>query len=239
MKTRLMAALVLVMIVARAYAVEANYCPPAGCPDVLTTPVVQTPQYVTESYPVNVTRMVPVEREVEVPRGRWVTERRQVPSTRTVYVNERYTVNETRYRTRRETRMRQVNRTVRDYETRQVNETVYDEVCDPVTGQTRRVARTVCRDVRVPVRRTVCVDKPYTVKVRYAETVPVTRTRRVARTVPCTREVRERRWVTETVRQKCTSMEPVVETRMETRTRAYCPTPTEPQPVAVNQFASL
>lgn len=241
MKTKLTTILLVVLAAAtvRGRAMEANFCPPSGCPEGVATVGVQVPvtTYVDESRPVTVTRMVPVETEVEVPRGRWVNERRLAPTTRRVYVNEQYTVNETRVRTRPETRTRRVTRTIRDTETRQVNETVYDRVCDPATGRERRVARTVCRTVTVPVRRKVCVDEPYTVNVRYRETVPVTRTRRVARNVQDTREVCERRYVTEMVREKITTMQPVTETRMETRRRAVCTTQTIQSPLAAAEFA--
>ncbi|MCC8190779.1 MAG: hypothetical protein LIP77_09120 [Planctomycetes bacterium] len=232
MKTKLTALLLLSMAVAQA-AVAANYCPPAGCPEPVQTVRVEVPvtQYIEEPYTVNVTRMVPVEREVMVPCGRWVTERRQVPTTRTIYVDEPYTVNETRYVTRQETRMRQVTRTVRETQARVVNDVVYENVCDEC-GRNQQVARTVSRTVNVPVKRRVCVEEPYTVNVRVPISVPVTRTRRVARSVPATREVCERRYVTETVARRVTTMQPVVETRVQTRRRAVTTTQVVEQPVA-------
>lgn len=241
MKTALMTACVLAMAIVPAFAVDSTYCPPVGCPQPPQTVSVQVPvtEYVDEPYTVNVTRMVPVEQVVEVPQGRWVTERRQVPATRTEYVNEPYTVNVTRYETRRETRTRQVNRTVRDYETRQVNRRVYERVCDPVTGRSRRVARDVCDTVTVPVKRRVCVDEPYTVNVRYPVSVPVTRTRRVVRQVPTTREVCERRWVTNTVRQTVTTMQPVVETQTAVRRRAVVTNRIVERPVETTDLACL
>lgn len=227
LKTTLFMALVATAAATVVCAGQPNVCPPSGCPDYGSrTFGVQMPvtRMVDVPYTVNYTRMVPVEREVSVPRGKWVTERRRVPDTRTIYVNEPYTVNETRYRTERETRTRPVRRRVRDYEARQVTETVYDDVCDPVTGRRVRVPRGVCRTVSVPVSRTIIVDESYTVNVRVPYTVPVTRSRRVARTVPTTREVCDRRWVTEMVREKVTSMEPVTGTRVETRRQPVCAT---------------
>ena len=218
---------VLFLVAMHVRAVE--FCPPAGCPE--PTPTVQ---YVNQPYTVNVTRMVPVEREVTSSCGRWVTERRQVPTTKTVYVNEPYTVNVTRYRNQPETRTRQRTRTVRETEVRQVNETVYDRVCDPVTGRQVRVARNVCRNVTVPVKRKVCVDEQYTVRVRVPYTAQETRTRRVAKTVPSTREVCERRWVEEPVTQRVTTMQPVVETQTQYRQTAVCVTPA----AAPSAFAS-
>lgn len=217
-----------------AHAGQPNVCPPSGCPDY-GQPNYQIQMPVTRMvdvpYTVNVTRMVPVERDVQVPRGRWVTERRTVPDVRTEYVNERYTVNETRYRNERQTRTRPVQRTVCEYVQRQVTETVYRTVCDPATGRNVRVPETVCRTVTVPVNRTITVDEPYTVNVRVPYTVPVVKSRRVARQVPTTREVTDRRWVTEMVTEKVTTMQPVNETRVETRQEAVCTTELVNQPI--------
>lgn len=183
------------------FAAEA-YCP---------TPVTPTIQYVDETYQTTRTRMVPVTREIEVPQRRWVTEMKTVPCTKKVYVNETYVVNETRYVNRPETRTRQVTRTITESEERQVTDRVYEEICDPATGRTRRVARDVCRTVVVPVKRKVCVEEPYTVSVKQKITVPVTKTRRVAKTVPSTRQVAERRCVTEMVKRQVTVMQAIQE----------------------------
>lgn len=213
---------------------QPNVCPPTGCPDygnqsyqiqVPVTKVVDVPETVTY------TRMVPFTRDVEVPRGKWVMERKQVPSTRTIYVNEPYTVNETRYEYRPETRMRQVNRRVRDVEQRQVNETVYTNVYDQSSCRWVRVPRNVCRTISVPVTRNVCVSEPYTARVRVPVTVPVTKYRKVAKTVPCNREVKERRWVTEMVREQVTEMRPVTESRVQMRQQRVCTTELVNQPI--------
>lgn len=189
---------------------------------VVETVKVQVPvtTYVDEPYSYQATRMVPTQQQVQVPVGRWVTETRSVPCTRTVYETEAYTDYETRTVSRPETRMRNVTRTVRENETRMVNKTVYDRYCDPCTGKSRRVARTVSRAVVVPVKRKVCVQEPYTVNVRERVSVPVTRTRQVARQVAETRQVQERRWVTETENRTVTTMKPVQETVNATRKRA-------------------
>ena len=162
--------------------------------------------------PPTVTCMVPVEKIVQVPQGRWVTERRLVPTSRTVYVNEPYTVNETRYVRRPVTRTRMVTRTVVENEFRTVNRKVCETVCDPATGRNRNVNRTISETVSVPVRKKICVEQPYTAYVREKVSVPVTKTRRVAKCVQETREVCERRYVTEMVPQRVTVMQPVVQT---------------------------
>lgn len=207
MRCALSMLIVTIMAAGCSFAVE--YCPPQGCPppaQPIANACAPAPQVCQR------TRMVPVECEVDVPRGRWVNVRRTVPCTRTVYVNEPYTTTEVRYERRPERRTRRVSRTVTEYETRTVNETVYESVRDPATGRTCRVPRTVCRTERVPVKRRICVEEPYMVNVRHRVTVPVTKTRRVARTVPSTREVTERQWVTEMARERRTQMRPVVET---------------------------
>lgn len=233
-KAFLLAALLGCLTASIGYSAQPNVCPPSGCPDTGSgTYGIQVPvtRMVDVPYNVNFTRMVPVQREISVPRGRWVTERREVPAMRTIYVNEPYTVNETRYENRRVNRTRQVNRTVRDFEQRQITETVFDNVRDPYTGCMTRVPRQVCRTISVPVTRTVTVDEPCTVNVRVPVTVPVTKTRRVAREVPTTRTVNDRRWVTEMVRERVTEMQPVTETRVETRQEAVCTTELVPQRV--------
>ena len=236
MKTLLTTAVIMafVVILNTTPAKGAGYCPPVGCPEPVRTVNVQVPvtTYVDEQYPVKVTRMVPVEREVSVNCGRWVTEQRQVPTTRTIYVNEPYTAYETRYQTRPETRTRKVAKTICVNETRQVCKKVYDKVCDPCTGKTTKVARTVYNTVNRPVKRRIYVDQEYTVNVRCPVTVPVTKTRKVAQRVQSTRMVSERRWIPETATRKVVTMEPVVETRMETRRRAVCTLQTRQVPVA-------
>lgn len=221
MRGGLFCMLALTMMLGRACAVE--YCPPQGCPPEPAAPVA-FPTYVPVPAPgtgacgpvqpvmQTRTRMVPEQQVVQVPRQRWVTERRTVPCTRTVYVNEPYTTYETRTERRPETRMRQVTRTVRETERRTVNETVYQSYCDPVTGQRTSCPRQVARTIDVPVKRKICVQEPYTVTVKHKVRVPVTKYRRVARTVQATREVTERRCVTEMVPQTVTVMRPVVET---------------------------
>ncbi|MCD8352306.1 MAG: hypothetical protein LUC93_17015 [Planctomycetaceae bacterium] len=222
MKKVLAAVAALFLSAGTVFAVEAAYCAPVNnYVDVVETVKVQVPvtTYVDEPYEYQATRMVPVQREVQVPTGRWVTETSTVPTTRTVFETQNYTAYETQYVSRPETRMRTVNRTVRENETRYVNRTVYDRVCDEC-GRSRRVARTETRAVVVPVNRRVCVQEPYTVNVREAVQVPVTRTRQVARSVPATREVTTRRWVNETSTRTVTTMQPVQETRTATRKRA-------------------
>lgn len=215
MKYTLAALAALIVMAGQAVAVDGAFCPPAQqYMDVVETVKVQVPvtTYVDEPYTYQTTRMVPTQQQVQIPVGRWVTETRSVPCTRTVYETEAYTD----YETRPETRMRNVTRTVRENETRMVNETVYDRYCDPCTGKSRRVARTVSRAVVVPVNRRVCVQEPYTVNVRDQVTIPVQRTRQVAET----RQVQERRWVTETENRTVTTMQPVQETVNATRKKA-------------------
>lgn len=217
MRGGLFCVLALTMMLGRAYAVE--FCPPQGCPpepavfpSVGPAPLPGTGSCGPVQPVMQQTRMVPQQQVVQVPRQRWVTERRTVPCTRTIYVNEPYTTYETRTERRPETRMRQVTRTVRETERRVVNETVYQSYCDPVTGQRTSCPRQVTRTIDVPVKRKVCVQEPYTVNTKYKVRVPVTKYRRVARTVQATREVTERRCVTEMVPQTVTVMRPMVET---------------------------
>lgn len=233
-KSILLSLVAIVVFAGVARAGQPNVCLPTGCPDygnqsyqiqVPVTKVVDVPETVTY------TRMVPFTREVDVPRGRWVTEWKTVPATRTVYEKEPYTTTETRYEYRPETRMRRVNRKVRDVEQRQVNETAYTNVYDQNSCRWVQVPRNVCRTISVPVTRNVCVEEPYTVRVRVPVQVPVTKYRKVAKTVPCTRQVKERRWVTETVRQKVTEMRPVTESRVQMRKQQICTTELVNQPI--------
>lgn len=224
MKNTLMACAALIMAAGLANAGEAAFCPPPPPPvqsymDVVETVTVQVPvtTYVEERVPCVTTRMVPVQQQIQVPQGRWVTETRTVPCTRTVYETQAYTDYETRTVSRPVTRMRKVNRTITENETRVVNETVYDRVCDPCTGKTTKVPRCVSRTVVVPVKRKICVEEPYTDTVKERIRVPVQRTRQVAREVPSTRQVTERRWVTETACRTVTTMQPVQETAYGTR----------------------
>lgn len=216
MKGRLSLFFVVALAAGCVQAADFPYQPVASTSPNACYPV--TPPVACPPQPIQVTRMVPVTREVEVPRGRWVTETRNVPCNRTVYVNEQYTDYKTKWERRPVTRTRRVNRTVYDNETRMVNETVYETSYDPTTCRTCRVPRTVTRAVTVPVKRKVCVDEQYTDYERYRVQVPVTRTRRVAKTVTETRQVADRRWVTEMVRERVTEMQPVTET-------VYAPAP--------------
>lgn len=222
MSCRLSAIFVVVFAVGCAHAADYSYPPafasqPNACYPVAPAPACPPP-------PVQTTRMVPVTREIEVPRGRWVTETRNVPCNRTIYVNEQYTKNVSKWERRPVTRTRRVTKTVCENETRVVNETVYDTACDPCTGRARRIPRTVTRTVTVPVKRKICVDEPYTAYERRRVTVPVTKTRRVPRTVTETRQVQERRWVTEMVKERVTVMQPVTETCYPPAPQpAYCP----------------
>lgn len=210
----------LVLATGQAFAGEAAFCAPAQeYIDVVETVNVQVPvtTYVDQPYQYQTTRMVPVQQQVQVPQGRWVTETRTVPCTRTVYETQAYTDYETRTIRRPVTRMRQVTRTITENETRTVCETVYDQVCDTCTGKMRKVPRQVNRTVVVPVKRKICVEEPYTDTVKERIRVPVQRTRQVAREVPSTRQVTERRWVTETACRTVTTMQPVQETAYGTR----------------------
>ncbi len=225
MKTKMIAVLSACMFIAVSYANAGQFCPVG----VECAPV-PTMQYITEQVPVTTTRMIPVDRQVMVPKTRWVYETRQVPCTRTEYVNEAYTVYEPRYERRPETRMRRVTRTVRETEAREVARTIYENSCGPC-GQNVRVARKVYETKYVPVKRRVCVDEPYTVNVRHKVSVPVTKTRRVARQVPAMRSVQERRCITEMVPQTVREMRAVTETRMESRQRAVCTTQYVERPV--------
>ncbi len=240
MKKPILAAICAVVLSGSAFG--ANYCPPSGCyPIANTAPVVTTPaavvtpapvvatpapvvstpttQYIQEPYNVQVTRMVPVERQVDCPQGRWVYETRTVPTTRTVYENVAYQATECRYENRPVTRYRNVCRTVTEMRNKTVRRRVRETVCDDC-GRARTVSRTVCETVQVPVNRRIRVQEPYTAYERVRVNVPVTRYRQVARSVPTTQQVTERRWVVENVRRTVTEMQPVVETQVRYRTRA-------------------
>lgn len=210
-----------------------NPCP-VPCPpqekwiEVCETLQVEVPvtEYVDEPCEVKVTRMVPVEEEVEVCESRWITETKTVPYMKKVYEYEEYVVEVPRTERRPETRTRQVTKTICEDVPKTITETVYDEICDPVTGKMCKVPRTVTRTVMVPKKRKICVDEEYTVMVKCKVMVPVTKRRKVCREVPATKEVCERRLVKETVTKKVTVMRPVEETQTVMRKRAVCTTKT-------------
>ena len=204
----------------------AEVCPPPPPKDkwievceTIQVPVAVT-EYVDEPCEVKVTRMIPVEREVEVQSGKWVYEEKRIPYMKKVTEREEYAVNETVYEIRPETRTRKVQRVVREETEKTVVDRVPEEICDPATGRTVRRWREECRTVIVPVERRIMVDEEYTVNVRCPVQTPVVKTRQVTREVPDFRLVRTPRYVCENVKRKVKTLEPSVETQTVVRKRA-------------------
>lgn len=235
MKKALTLTLCAVVAAGQAYAFNClpNPCP-APCPpqekwvEVCETVQVQVPvtEYVDEPCEVMVTRMVPVEEQVQECVTRWVTETKVVPYMKKVWEYEEYTVEVPRYERRPETRVRTRTKTICEEVPKTVSRTVYDEVCDPVTGKICKVPRTVTETVMVPVKRKVCVDEEYTVMVKCKVMVPETRRRKVCKEVPMTKEVCEKKAVKEWVTKTVTVMRPVQEKQVVMKKRKVCTTKT-------------
>jgi hypothetical protein len=181
---------------------------------------VEVTECVEEPCEVKVTRMVPVEKDVETRVGKWVCEEKQVPYVKKVTECEEYAATEIRYELRPETRVRKVRQIVCEEVEKTVVDRIPEEVCDPATGRIQKTWREECRTVKVPVKRRVLVDQEYTVNVKCPVEVPVTKTRQVTKEVTEYKTVPSRRYVCETVTKKVTVLEPVVETQTVMKKRA-------------------
>jgi hypothetical protein len=177
-------------------------------------------EYIEEPCEVKVTRMCPVEKQVETRVGKWIYEECEVKTTRKVVECESYTVNETRYEIRPEIRVRRAPRIVCEEVEKTVVDKVCEEVYDPATCSTRKVWTDVRRTVAVPVERRVMIEEEYTVDVKCPVQYPVVKTRKVVREVPETRMLRTPKYVYETAIKTVKVMEPKVETVTVLRKRA-------------------